>query len=260
MNILITGTSGFLSKEFIDYFSRYNIITCDRFKLLNPNYLATTVKENNVKIILHTSWAGVGSGTNEDLKFNLKVQHNLESCSNLVDKIFIFGSGAEFFSEVNNYVLGKKYVNQSSKKYTNIINLRLFGCFGKHENDSRFIKNSVSRIKKHSPVIINQDKRMDFFFVEDLCRVIEYCIRNKECPNLIDCVYEEKKTLTDIAAFLNDLFGLDPRNIQLESYNEGEQYIGDATTIESLNIQKIGLFEGIKKVYGKEAANFKSSK
>ena len=51
MNILITGTSGFLSKEFIDYFSRYNIITCDRFKLLNPNYLATTVKENIVKII-----------------------------------------------------------------------------------------------------------------------------------------------------------------------------------------------------------------
>lgn len=263
MNILITGSSGFLSKEFQDYFKCENLFNISRAELLDEQVIKKCVLENKIDFILHTSWAGVGTSTNDDLKFNMIVHDNIQKQSKLVNKIFIFGSGAETFKDISsNYCKGKLYAFNKSKEVDNIINLRIFGCFGKHENSTRFIKNSVNRIKSGESIKINKNKLMDFIFVEDLCLIIKnYMDSELKLPRNLDCVYQEKYKLSDIAEYLNSLFFYD-KSVQIVNgnhYDLDEPYIGCGDILKTLGLNLIGLKQGIKKIYEQEAANFRIS-
>ena len=274
MNILITGSSGFLAKEFTSLFINDNLFHINRQNLLHKHTLENIILENNIEFIIHTSWAGVGTGTFSDLVYNLAVQENIEHCSPLVKKIFLFGSGAEFkltdnakessidLNESNYYCLGKNIVAQRIKKFPNIINLRLFGCFGKQELPTRFIKNSVANIVNGSGVQINQDKYMDFIYIKDLYRIICYYMNSNSIslPQSLNCVYTKKQKLSQIASFLNDLFSCD-KAIEFKNpldYNLGQPYTGSGELLQTLNIPMLGLEKGIQELYGQEATNFRS--
>jgi len=274
MNILITGSSGFLSKEFVNLFSRHNLFHIDRQDLLHKYNLENLVLENNIQFIIHTSWAGVGAGTFSDLVYNLAVQENIEHCSSLVKKIFLFGSGAEFkltdnvkessidLNESNHYCIGKNIVAQRIKKFPNIINLRLFGCFGKQELPTRFIKNSVTNIINGSAIQINQDKYMDFIYIKDLYHIICHYMNSNDTrlPQSLNCVYTKKQKLSEIASFLNDMFSYN-KPVQFKNsldYNLAQPYTGSGELLNSLNIPMVGLEKGILELYGQEATNFRS--
>jgi nucleoside-diphosphate-sugar epimerase len=262
MNILITGSSGFLSKEFYDYFKNVNVFNIHRTELLDKNAVRKFILKNKIDFILHTSWAGVGTSTDDDLCFNISVHDNIQAQSDLVNKIFIFGSGAETFTDLSsNYCKGKLYAFNKSKKVDNMINFRIFGCFGKHENPSRFIKNSVNRIKNDQAILINKDKFMDFFFVEDLCKVIDfYMLSTLSLPKNLDCVYKKKYKLSEIASYINSLFCCEkPIEFLFDKhYDLDNPYMGCGDILEKLKIPLVGLKQGIHDIYGQEAANFRS--
>lgn len=263
-NILLTGSSGFLAKEFKDYFkNRYNLFSIPRESLIRLDGIKQVIDSNHIDYILHTSWAGVGLGTKEDYTYNIKVHKNIESISNKVKKIFIFGSGAEFpitdcakeeelpkISTGTYYALAKNEITHSSRNYFNIFNLRLFGCFGKYENDSRLIKRSVLNLHNGNSITIIKDKEMDFFYVMDLVKVIEFYINN-EChlPKELNCVYTEKLRLSDIANFLITKYS---RKCGVEFIHDGydKPYTGSSTLIDGLGINFKGLYQGIKEIYG----------
>lgn len=206
--------------------------------------------------------------------YNLSVQENIEQCSSLVKNIFVFGSGAEFkithnvkesctnLNNSNYYCLGKNIVSKRIKNFSNIINLRLFGCFGKHEISTRFIKKSVSNILNEQAIQINQNKYMDFFYVKDLYFILCYYMQNTdfELPRSLNCVYNEKQKLSDIASFLNDMFSFQ-KPIEFKSgidYDLENPYTGSGELLQSLNICMVGLNKGIEELYGQEATNFRS--
>jgi nucleoside-diphosphate-sugar epimerase len=264
-NILITGNSGFLAKEFKNHFSKKNnVFKIDRTSLLSLSTLIDILTFNKIDFIIHTSWAGVGSGTKEDYEYNFKVQANLESVSNYVKKIFTFGSGAEFADTDNvkeyqlpnlqsgtYYALAKNKIAHRIRYLDNFVNLRLFGCFGKEENDHRFIKKSMFNIKNEKNIIINKDKQMDFFYVGDLITLIEtYTFNlNKIFPKELNCVYSEKIKLSDIAKFLVEKYSL---NTQIKIIEEGydKPYTGSSLLLDSLKINLKGLYRGIEEIYG----------
>ena len=62
---------------------------------------------------------------------------------------------------------------------TKILNLRVFGVFGKYEDyETRLISNIICRVIFKLPVEINQNAVYDFVYINDLVKIIEYFIED----------------------------------------------------------------------------------
>ena len=108
-------------------------------------------------------------------------------------------------------------------------------------------------------MLIEQDKYMDFYYMEDLVSVVDYYLRKNPrfelCPKLFNCSYKQHLTLTQIASLINDL---QDYKVAINVLNPGigQPYIGTYTMPEVENteipfIETVGLEEGIRLVYQK---------
>jgi hypothetical protein len=90
---------------------------------------------------------------------------------------------------------------------------------------------------------------MDFFYIEDLWKVVKYYMNTLFPPKQIDCCYKESKGiyLLDISNMINNL---DTHNVDITIKNQesGEPYVGQAI---ELNMDYIGLEKGLKLEYEK---------
>ena len=130
--------------------------------------------------------------------------------------MIFLGSGAEYdksedIKEVKESDFGKripqddygfykficsKYIEISDK----VVNLRLFGVFGKYEDyETRVISNVICRILFDLPVEINQNAIFDFVYVGDLCRILEYFIENNTKERFYNLGGEKHFEIIDIA-------------------------------------------------------------
>jgi nucleoside-diphosphate-sugar epimerase len=130
--------------------------------------------------------------------------------------------------------------------------LRIFGVFDENELDTRFIKGSIKRYINNEDMIIHQDKIMDFIYMFDLIKIIEYYINN-EGPKEINCNYNHAMSLYDISKTINNL---DKHKVGVTiSKKPGsgdlKSYLGDATQLAKLPIPLIGFEKGLKLEYEK---------
>jgi hypothetical protein len=171
--------------------------------------------------------------------------YNLLSCKNKYNKFINFGSGAE--GHLNTpYGWSKNIIHTSILDKENFYNIRIYGVFDENELDTRFIKGNIKRYINKEPMVIYQNKTMDFFYMKDLVLLVDYYINNDNPPKQIDCSYNNMKTLFDITKFINDL---DDHKVEIIINNPdfGGSYNGWGNKL----LDFIGLEEGIKEVYNK---------
>jgi GDP-L-fucose synthase len=174
--------------------------------------------------------------------------YNLLQNNKRFEKLIHFGSGAETYLPSTPYGYSKKVIAKSILNQDNFYNIKIFGVFDENELDTRFIKANIKRYIAKEPMQINENKFMDFFYMQDLVKVIEYYIDEKEPPKEFDCVYEEgSPTLTQLSLMINDL---DEHKVKIFVGNpDGDSYTSKYRS--ELPIEFIGLEEGIKQVYNK---------
>lgn len=273
-NILLTGGKGFLGREIVNYFQNHKtikIISTDRTSLDPTSYdnVKNFFLKNKVDFVLHTAVKGGKRGridTIQDLFDNIAMFENLLSFRSEYKAIFNFCSGAAFDrkSEINDakeeqifnflpedyYGLSKNLIARKiSILNSNAYNFRLFGCFGKAEEEQRFIRNSVNNLSAGRNIEIHQDKEMDFIYTHDVCRVIEYFIENIDNDKLdkdYNLCYKKKHRLGNIAQIILDNAGLESKNVVVLKKGMAEPYTGDSSRLDKLNINFIGLEEGIR--------------
>ena len=270
MNILITGAKGFLGKELTKYLSKnYNVIAADR-NILNPakyESVKSFFTNNKIDIVIHTAIKGGKRGQKENIEDfyeNLLMFNNLVEHSMHYKKLINFGSGAEFdrSTDINNavedqvllstpkdyYGLSKNLITRKiCKLNNNIYNLRLFGCFGVEEEPQRLLRATFNNISQNKNPIILGDKFMDYFFVEDVARVVEFVINNEDIEYKdINLSYNKKFKLSDLVYKVKDLMH---SNCEVEIQNSALKnfsYTGDPRRLQTLNIELAGLEAGIK--------------
>jgi nucleoside-diphosphate-sugar epimerase len=237
--------------------------------LYSKNNIEKYLNDNKIDTIIHCAIEGGKRLTNDTEKVlynNILMTQNLLSCK--IPGTFInIASGAEFdrrrdilnFKEheiynsypIDYYGLSKNIISKLINNTDNGFNLRIFGCFNHNENPTRMIWSNLMNYINKNPMIIHQDKYMDFIYVKDLCKLILYIINNP-IKNFkikdINVVYKEKYKLSDITNIINTLedYKVD---INIENKDVGLSYTGCDNSLSSLNLNLKGLEIGIKEIY-----------
>lgn len=254
MKILITGGNGYIAKSLANNLLEYDVtsITRQDFDLTDRASTDKWFKGKYFDVVIHTAIKG-GSRLQQDegdvFYQNLQMFYNLYYNKTYFNKFIHFGSGAELGTPSNPYGLSKKIINDLIKHEHGFFNIRIFGVFDENELETRFIKSNIKRYLKKQPIIIHQNKKMDFFYMKDLVKVVEeYVIGNPytSLSKITECSYKNKFSLLEIAHIINKL-GDYKVPIKLLDSSLSTDYIGKTTP----NLSLIGLEQGIKKVYNK---------
>ena len=270
MRILVIGKTGFIATSLARILLReeHSVVVCGRPEL-------DFVDDHSVDQFLARgeSWDAMiftpvkgGRRTKLDKLFdiedNLHMHRNMLKFQPYCRLIFIFGSGAAFgrqrsihrvsSSELGTivptdpYGLSKMLIELDVRNYKNIVNLRLFNCFGPSEADNRMITSCIKRARAGLAPVIHEDREFDFFWIEDLGRIVVYYLnalideKIVGLPTEINCVYEEKYKLSEIAGIIWQCVTGKETSLGHEG-ESGNSYSGmceipDGTGCEGLNL------------------------
>lgn len=259
MKILITGGNGYIAKSIKNsLWDKYHILAPgkDELDLTDSKSVERFFKGRYFDVIIHTAIKGAATPRDPDetISFwNLIMFYNLLSKKDHFNKLINIGSGAERYLTNTPYGYSKSIINKLVHRYENFHTLRVYGVFDENENDSRFIKSNINKYINKEPMIIHQDKLMDFIYMPDLVSIVENVILGNIEEKEVDCVYKDESSLSRIAGLINNLTN-HKVFIVYDNYKTTEPYIG---TPEELPVAFIGLEQGIKNVYNKllHAAN-----
>jgi nucleoside-diphosphate-sugar epimerase len=89
---------------------------------------------------------------------------------------------------------------------------------------------------------------MDYFYAQDVARVIEYIIKNhseQNIPKDINLCYEQKYKLSDYINKIKNLMNVD-LGVIIQDDTYAYSYDGDAQRLKNLNIDLHGLDKGLQ--------------
>ena len=254
-NILITGGNGYIASALhkdLRVLHNTNIVTRSDFDLRDHRAVDSYFQGKYFDVVIHCA-AGGGSRLREDINStlddNLTMYYNIVANEGSFGKLISFGSGAELNAKDTLYGLSKCVIRESIKNKPNYYNIRIFGVFDENELETRFIKSNIQRYLSKEPMIIHQDKFMDFFYMKDLVSLVKYYILNSDMPKELNCSYSDIWSLTKIADYINTL---GDHKVEVNCVERGT---GDGYYFSGINympsIPFIGLKVGIDEVYEK---------
>jgi nucleoside-diphosphate-sugar epimerase len=253
MRILITGANGYIGKSLHNALKdKYDVtaVTRSGFDLTDAVALSKFFESRQpFDTVLHCAASTNSKDMNWSIAdINLTMYYNLLKFKQYYSKLIHFGSGAETHFPDTPYGYSKKVIAKSILHQDNFYNIKIFGVFDENELDTRFIKANIKRYINKEPIEIHEVKFMDFFYMQDLIKVVEYYINEKEPPKEFDCVYSKSSyTLFGLAILINKL---DDYEVEVVYGNRnGDDYISKYRS--ELPIELIGLEQGIKNVYNK---------
>ncbi|MDI6731710.1 MAG: NAD-dependent epimerase/dehydratase family protein [Candidatus Margulisbacteria bacterium] len=223
-NILITGARGFIGKNLVEYlgknFPAEYILFYPYHKeldLLDSDKVFQFINDNKIEVIIHgasvggSRKTGYDAGKTDVVSQNLRMFFNLARCLNGNRQLINFGSGAEYDLRYYQPKMSEEYFDKhvpadayGFSKYVilkyiensrNMVNLRLFGVFGKYEDfEFKFISNAIVKNLLGLPIAINQNVFFDYIYVNDLLKMVaafidktpKYKNYNAVCGKTID--------------------------------------------------------------------------
>jgi UDP-glucose 4-epimerase len=276
LNVWVTGARGYLGSSICRAFANHpyiNIVPTshDSMDLTDQKKVHKFVYDLRINGIIHCSGVGgkrIQSDDADIIYTNLRMFEVIQQCGPVVSFILHFGSGAEYDRSTNihlaeeeeslytvppdHYGLVKSIMNRRIVQSGNASNLRLFGCFDANEEPQRFIKANILRRLKGEPIVIHQNRFMDFVFIDDLIEVVKSYV-NPSCnlPKSVNVVYDKKYSLFDIAGIINYIAEGPQSEIIVENRTMGLGYCGSGELLESTlsDIKFVGLEEGIQRTY-----------
>ena len=272
-NILITGGSGFIGQNFKEHFpSKYTIYSPTHLdiELTEEKQVEGFFKKNKIDAVIHCANIGGTRNTtqlNDIVPINLRMFLNLLRCKRYYKKLIFLGSGAEYNKNqplvkvketdfdksvpVDDYGFYKYVCSRFIEREKNIVNLRLFGLYGKHEDYLlRFISNAIVKNLLLLPIDINQNVYFDYLYINDLIRIIDYFINHETKYNIYNVSSGLKIDLITIARKINAISPFQSKFI-IRKQGLNNEYTASNTrlTREMKDFKFTSIEEGISDLY-----------
>ena len=266
MKVLITGGNGNIAKIIAkNLSSEYDItsITRNNFDLLDELSVSNYLMNKEFDVLIHTAIKG-GRRTKEEtgqvVYENLIMFENLMKFNHKFKLIINFDSGAIYDRSTDIYCreeeelktiptdyygFSKYIIYKRCLQYKNVFNFRIFNIFHVNEEPDRFIKSCYLAKKNGTNVKIFQDKYFDFMYEDDFIEIIKFYINNYSInlPKTLNLSYKKKYTLLEIAKMILG----DNKLLKIENTSKTNNYCGDGTMLDDMNIGLDGLEQSLKK-------------
>jgi UDP-glucose 4-epimerase len=200
LKVFITGGSGFIGRNLAELLAcSYEVSAPPRSQLdlLDDRAVTEYLACNRFDVVIHSATVRSNRKITAPglFKKNCRMFFNIARNRHLFGKMLHFGSGAEFgvrvpqmseqlfdaYVPADDYAFAKYVAAQFTEAVrSNIYNLRLFGVFGKYEAwDVRFISNAICRTLFDLPIVLRQNVRFDYLYVNDLAKLTAWFIEHE---------------------------------------------------------------------------------
>lgn len=278
--ILLTGGNGFIGKNILESYlvQKYDITAPGSFDLDLTDTRQTDIffKNRNFDIILHCATKPGHRNAKDPVNLfysNMRMFENLERHKEKFGKLINFGSGAIYDVSTNISDakekdifknMGKdehgfcKYVQHKQiEKLDNVIDLNIFGIFGKYEDwQIRFISNAICKTLFNLPITLRQNRKFSYLWIDDLMPVLEFFIENNVKHKSYNITPDYTVELSFLAEMIKNVSG---KNIEIKISQPGSglEYTGNNSRLkeEFPSVKFTGINEAVSKLYGYYKSN-----
>jgi len=273
MKIFLTGGSGFIGMNIIELLGKKHEIlapTHAQLELTDDEAVKNFFDKNSFDVVIHSA-VKAGHRNLKDcsnqLLNNLRMFFNIIRNDNKFKKMIFLSSGLgydqrfyvpkmkeEYFgahipSDEGGF--SKYVISRYIEKTDNIIELRPFGVFGKHEDYSiRFISNMICKAVFNLPLTIKQNRRFDYIYIDDLVNIIEHFLNNSGKHGTYNITPDKSIALVDLARKVLKISGKD-LPIKIAEDSMGIEYSGDSSRLrhEIKRLKLTAIDDAVQKLY-----------
>ena len=259
MRIAVLGAKGFVGRNLARHLiSNHHVtpVTRDILDMLNPNAVTMFLKEGQFDVVINCAAIMTNDELLNDARNNLSIFMNFYNNRELFGKFINTASGAEFDRSTNidcaiesdifnhmpkdSYGWGQNIKARLSAKTDNFYNIRIFNCFGYGELETRLF----SRFLKQRYLEISNDRYFDYFSINDLCKVVDYYIKQTLPISDVKAVYENKIKISEALELFCKVCNIEPTfKVISTSFNN---YTGSSSRLKTLGIELDGLEKGFE--------------
>lgn len=279
MVILITGGSGFIGKNLAEQLQgRHRILapTHGELDLLDADAVRRYFRLHSIDVVVHAA-ARPGHRNAKDptnvFMANVRMFFNIIRNSDRYGKMIFLGSGAVY--DMRHYLpkMHEAYLDahvpedeHGLSKYVcarhmafldRVVELRLFGVFGKHEDYAiRFISNAICKTIFDLDITIRQDRHFDYLWIDDLGPVVEHFIANDAACKAYNVTPDRAIALSELARKVLAVSGKE-LGIVIAKPGMGTEYSGDNRRLreEMPGLALTDIDVAIRRLYGWYSAN-----
>ena len=254
MKVMITGGRGFIGKSLAEYFTSRGGITLfvpsrKELDLRDAVAVRDFISEARPDIVIHGAAVGGSRKTGYDagaagvFSDNLRMFFNVSRGLSPGVRLIQLGSGSEYdrrayrpkmredyFDEnvpEDAYGFSKYAISRYIQNTENFVCLRLFGLFGKYENYTfKFITNAVIKNLLGMPLVISQDVRFDYLYINDFFTIIEKFLVHPGKFRHYNVTPTRSVTLLEVAGLINEIAET-PTEIKVLNPGMTREYSGD---------------------------------
>lgn len=253
MNILLTGSGGFIGSHLKDYLSTNYILYTPRsieLDLTNLKKIEQFFTNHQIDLIIHCATQGAritSEATMEDVaQSNISMFRNLLNYTKTECRMIILGSGAEYnklqsLKKVKEedfgisipqdpYGYSKYIISKDQEGNSNVLNLRLFGVYGANESPTRFISHTIRQILMGQSIFIRRNVVFDYLYIDDFCRIVEKFILCWPSQITYNVTPTQSIDLVSLANLVNEIAS-NPKQIFVEQKGFNPEYTGDNTRL-----------------------------